>query len=293
MNFVKAQRSRCKIKMALQGSSGSGKTYSALLIAFGLTKDWNKVAVIDTENGSAHLYSHLGPYSVLSLTPPFNPEMYAEAINVAVKHGFQCVVIDSISHEWDGSGGILDIHGNLQGNSFTNWNKITPRHNLFMQAILQSDIHVISTIRCKQDYVLNEKNGKLVPEKIGLKPVQRDGVDYEFTLVFELNQRHIANVTKDRTGIFKNKPEFTVTSETGAEIARWCESIDSGAVQSQLSQEIADFQERINACKNLNELHQLFLNSPQYQVPYSGAFEARKNDLKQESNFIQNGKYNH
>ena len=157
MQIQKAERKKAKIKIGLQGSSGSGKSYSALLLAYGLCNSWEKIVVIDTENNSAHLYSHLGGYNVIGISAPFSPERYIEAIDMAVNAGFEVVIIDSISHEWEA---ILDIHGSMAGNSFTNWNKITPRHNAFVNAILQSPVHILATIRTKQDYVLVEKNGK-------------------------------------------------------------------------------------------------------------------------------------
>ena len=171
MQLQQAKRKRAKIKMALQGPSGSGKTYGALLIAYGLCGDWTKIAVIDTENHSAELYAHLGNYNTLSIASPYTPEKYCEAINLCEQAGMEVIILDSCSHEWDGSGGILDVHGNMAGNSFTNWSKLTPRHNAFIQSILQSSCHIIGTIRSKQDYVLQEKNGKMVPEKVGLKGV--------------------------------------------------------------------------------------------------------------------------
>ncbi|WP_245580839.1 AAA family ATPase [Daejeonella oryzae] len=147
--------------MALQGPSGSGKTYSSLLLAYGITKDWSKIAVIDSENHSAELYSSLGPYYVCPLTSPFTPEQYMDAIRLCEKSDIEVVIIDSVTHEWEH---LLDYHANLPGNSFTAWAKVTPRHNAFIQAIMQSSCHVICTVRTKQDYILVEKNGKQVPE---------------------------------------------------------------------------------------------------------------------------------
>lgn len=163
-------RNRAKIKLALQGCAGSGKTYSALLLAYGMTSDWSKIAVIDSENGSADLYAHLGAYNVVSLGGDYSPENYIEAITLCENAGMEVIIVDSISQCWDY---LLDFHAGLQGNSFANWAKVTPRQNAFAQKILQSEVHIICTIRTKQDYVLNEKNSKMVPEKVGLKAMQR------------------------------------------------------------------------------------------------------------------------
>ncbi|MCC5613430.1 ATP-binding protein, partial [Nostoc sp. CHAB 5834] len=159
MQLRKAERRQIRIKMGLQGPSGSGKTTSALLIAYGLCRDYTKIAVIDTEARAADLYAHLGPYNVLPLDAPFTPERYIQAIHFCVEAGMEVVILDSISHEWEF---ILETHGGTTGNSYTNWSKFTPRHNAFIQAILQSPCHIIATIRAKQDYILSEKNGKQV-----------------------------------------------------------------------------------------------------------------------------------
>jgi hypothetical protein len=222
MQLQKAQRRQAVIKLALQGPSGSGKTYSSLLLAFGLVGDWDHIAVIDTENNSSHLYSHLGNFNVLSLSEPFSPERYIDAIEFCEKAGMMGIIIDSISQEWEGSGGIIETHGNMAGNSFTNWNRVTPRHNGFVQKMLQSPCHIIATIRSKQDYVLTDKNGKMVPEKVGLKGVTRDGMDYEFTLVLDLDIKHQVTASKDRTGLFTNPLPFLISESTGNRIKIWC-----------------------------------------------------------------------
>ena len=222
MQLRQSERRQAKIKIGLQGCAGSGKTYSSLLLAKGLTNgDFSKVAIIDTENGSADLYAHLGNYNVLSLSPPFTPENYIKAIEVCEKAGIEVIIIDSISHEWDE---LLDFHSKLAGNSFTNWAKITPRQRAFVDKILQTNAHIIATMRTKQDYVLNQKDGKFIPEKVGLKSVQRDGLDYEFTLVFDVDIKHFAVSSKDRTGLFMGKPEFTISENTGKEILERCNS---------------------------------------------------------------------
>ena len=234
MELRQAKRKNAKMKLALQGSAGSGKSLSALLLASGIT-EWSKIAVIDTENNSADLYSHLGEYNVLQLDKPFTPERYIKAIEICEEAGMEVIIIDSISHEWDGSGGILDQHGNMPGNSFTAWAKMSPRHNAFVQKILESSCHIISTIRTKQDYVLSERNGKQVPEKVGLKGIPRDGMDYEFTIVFDLDIKHNAVASKDRTGLFVDKPEAIITPEHGKRILQWC---NTGVTIDEVKQQI-------------------------------------------------------
>jgi hypothetical protein len=224
MELRPAQRSNVKMRVALHGPSGSGKTYSALQLAFGMSQT-QSIAVIDTENGSAELYSHLGSFHVLQLEAPFTPEKFMEAILTCTLYGVDVVVIDSLSHAWEGSGGILEIHGNMPGNSFANWSKVVPRHNQLLQAILHAPAHVLVTLRSKQDYIMSDRNGKVIPEKVGLKPVQKDGIDYEFTLAFELNMDHRAKASKDRTGLFVDKEPFTINKAVGRHILNWCTQV--------------------------------------------------------------------
>jgi hypothetical protein len=265
MQLQTAQRKRAKIKMGLQGPSGSGKTYSALLVASGLSSGWDKIAVIDTENHSAELYAHLGPYKVLNLPAPFTPESYISAIDICEQAGMEVIILDSVTHEWEY---LLDYHASLAGNSFTNWGKVTPRHNAFIQRILSSSCHTICTIRTKTDYVLNEKNGKMVPEKVGMKSVQRDGLDYELTIVFDLDLKNHATASKDRTGMFFGKPAHTLSVDTGRKIAEWC---SSGA---EISGE--DVTRRINACRSIQELLTLYKQFPQYKDVLRPEFEQQK-----------------
>ena len=285
MEIRKASRQRAKIKMALQGPSGSGKTYSALCLAYGLCGDWSKIAVIDTENHSADLYAHIGSFNTVSIAAPYNPEKYIEAIKLCEASKMEVIIIDSCSHEWDGQGGILDIHSNMAGNSFTNWSKLTPRHNSFIQSLLQSTCHIIGTIRSKQDYVLQEKNGKLVPEKVGLKGITRDGIDYEFTIVLELDIKHNTNVSKDRTGLFSNHPEFRITIETGKKILEWCNlpSILLHSTNTHESELLSD----INKCRNIEELIHLFKTlSPENAENYQSAFTNKRRQLESDQSTI-------
>ena len=220
----KATRKKAKMRLGLSAVSGGGKTYTALLIAFGLCNDWNKVAVIDTENNSADLYAHLGEYSVLPLGAPYTPEAYIKAIKECEDAGMEVIIIDSITHEWDGKGGCLQIQEQL-GGKYQDWAKVTPRHQAFIDAILQCKCHVITTVRRKQDYEMTkDSSGKMKVEKAGLKEVTREGFEYELTANLELDTRHNATASKDRTGLFMGKPSFIPSIETGQMIAAWCES---------------------------------------------------------------------
>lgn len=269
MELQKAQRKQAVIKMGLQGPSGSGKTYSALLLAYGLVKDWDKVAVIDSENHSADLYAHLGDFSVVSLGPPFSTEKYIEAISLCEAAGMEVIILDSISHEWDGSGGIIDLHSNMMGNSFTNWGKVTPLHNGFVNKILQSPAHVIATIRSKQDYILSERNGKMVPEKIGLKGVTRDGMDYELTIVFEIDLKHSAAASKDRTGLFMDKTPAIITEATGELIKTWCMN----------GIKVSDIETMIEECTTIDGLRHILMKYPEFRKKIEPAIYRRKSQI--------------
>ena len=286
LQFRKAARKQAKIKIGLQGSSGSGKSYSSLLLAYGLVGNWSKIVIIDSENNSADLYAHLGEFNVIPISSPFTPEKYVEAISMAVEYGMEAIVMDSISHEWEY---LVDYHSNMQGNSFQNWGKITPRHNAFINAVLQAPAHVIATIRSKQDYVLSEKNGKMVPEKVGLKGITRDGMDYELTIVFDVDARHLARASKDRTNLFVNKPDFQITVDTGKQIRNWCEMAEEVPIQ-ELQVEKIQFGEKIMACKSLEELYQLFKDSEEFQEPYKEQFLEQRKKIEFNSKFRANGK---
>lgn len=222
MELRKAAKQKTKLRIGLSGASGFGKTYSGLLLAYGMTNDWSKIAVIDTENGSADLYSDLGDYNTITLTSPFTPERYMEAITTCENAGIEVIIIDSISHEWEAKGGCLEIHQQL-GGQFAHWAKVTPRHSAFIQKILQAKCHVITTVRRKQDYDLSkDSSGKTSITKVGTKEVTREGFEYELTLNFELiNENHLVKASKDRTGIFDKQPEFIITSETGKQLIDW------------------------------------------------------------------------
>lgn len=235
--FKRAERNKAKLRLGIEGPSGSGKTYGALLIAKGLG---GKVAVIDTEEGSASLYADLCEFDVAELRPPFSPERYVELIQQAESAGYDTIIIDSASHEWIGTGGVLEIHDQMPGNSYTNWGKVNPRHEAFVQAILRSKCHVICNFRSKQKHELVESStGKKEVKKLGMGAQQREGIEYELTTVLTLHSGK-ATSNKDRTKLFPADHWFTITEDTGKTLATWLNSgsesnlIDISAMKDEL-----------------------------------------------------------
>lgn len=237
--FKKASRKRIKLKTALTGIAGSGKTTSALRLARGLVGPNGKIALIDTENGSASLYSDRYDFDVCEITPPFDHQKFVEAIRSAVEAGYQVVIIDSASHFWEG---ILEFKDKLDrrgGNSFMNWNEAGRQFKGILNAVLQSPVHVICCLRSKIDYVIEQdQKGKATPRKIGLAPIMRDGVEYEFTTVFDIDLSHHAATSKDRTGLFTDRI-FQITEESGNQLASWLESAKEPVNQDPIDPTIA------------------------------------------------------
>lgn len=253
MKLQQAQRSQVKLRIGLSGPSGYGKTYSALLLGYGITKDWSKIAVVDTENNSASLYSHLGDFNVLSLEEPYSPERYIKAIQTCEEAGMEMIIVDSISHEWSGKGGCLELHEKL-GGRFQDWAKVTPLHNNFLDALIQSKSHIIATTRRKVDYSLDrDMSGKTKVMKLGTKEITREGFEYELTVNFELiNDNHLVKASKDRTGLFMDKPEFIINVATGKKLKAWC---TEGVSLEMVKKEIAK-------CHHLDGLKHLYQKYP-------------------------------
>lgn len=222
----KAQRQKAKIRVGMSGPAGSGKTYSSLLMAKGIVSSMDKVAIIDTENGSADLYSNLGDFNVFPLQAPYNPERYIEAIDECIKAGMELVIIDSASHEWDGKGGCLEINDliaktRFKGNTWAAWSDTTPRHQSFIEAITTAPVHIITCARSKTDMI--QTDDKKI-KKVGMKEIQREGFEYEPTINFTLDRDgHYATASKDRTGIFIDKDPFVINEEVGKVLKQWSE----------------------------------------------------------------------
>ncbi len=229
-----AVRSMAYIKMLVSSPSGGGKTLSSLLMAYGLVKDWSKILIIDTENRSGSLYVgteidglKIGQYQTIVLSAPYTVERYTRAISMAEKAGIECLIIDSLSHAWTAEGGLLDLHTKITaasrtGNSYTAWKDVTPLHAKLIEKIMNCSMHVILTARSKTEYVLNQTDKGMTPKKVGMGVIFRDGLEYDTSVAFELDQAsHVANVTKDRTGIFRDMPYLTITPEVGGLIRKW------------------------------------------------------------------------
>jgi hypothetical protein len=242
-----AQRKRAKLKLGMAAPAGGGKTMGALLIAYGIMKEkypklsdaelWAKIAIIDSENGSGELYVGtevsesrltIGSYNAVTLTPPFEPDKYSDAIRLCADNAIEVVIIDSTTHLWGGVGGALESQGNIAkrtGNSWTAWREINPQLNRFVDTMLQTDVHIIATMRSKMDYVQEKDDtGKTIIRKVGLAPVQRDGMQYEFTAFIDIDSEHQAFGSKDRSGGIIDQKYFVITPQIGRDFEKWLES---------------------------------------------------------------------
>jgi hypothetical protein len=221
--FQKASKAAAKLRLGLIGPAGSGKTYTALRIAAGIG---GPIAVIDTERGSASLYAgERGiDFEVLELAS-YEVEKFIDGINDAVSGGYSVLVIDSLSHAWAGKGGILEYVDKAakrsQGGNFAAWRDATPQHNRLVDAILGAPIHIICTLRSKVEYVVENVGGRNQVRKVGLQPVQRDGLEYEFTVVGDVTQDHDLVVTKTRAAFLKDAVIREAGEDLGKQLAAW------------------------------------------------------------------------
>ena len=228
--FKRAQRAQRKARIGLIGPSGSGKTYTALMLAKGLAGSSGRIAVIDTENNSAALYADEFEFDVLNLDT-FSPEVYVRAIQAAEAAGYDVLIIDSLSHAWAGKDGALEqvdrVARRMQSNNtFAAWREVTPMHNALVDAMVRSRCHLIVTMRSKTEYIVetDPKTGKTAPRKVGLAPIQREGLEYEFDIVADMDLDNHFIVSKTRykslTGQVIHKP----TADLGRQIRAWLES---------------------------------------------------------------------
>ena len=284
MQIQKAKRNAAKIKLSLAGASGSGKSFSSIMLAYGLCKDFNKICVIDTENHSASLYSHLGDFNVINISAPFHPDKYIEAIKLCEDAKMEVIIIDNATHAWSGKGGCLELHEKETAkmkipNSFTAWNMITPIYQRYIDAIINSSCHIICALRSKTEYVMSERNGRQVPQKTGTAPMIRDGFDFEMSVAFDLDQQHKAFCTKDRTGLFQDKESFVITPDTGRKLLQWCNNGEAISVD--------EVSRRIGGIASIKELLALFNEFPQYKESLKPEYETRKRQIMINQNVQQ------
>lgn len=247
--FKKAVRPVIWVKALLSSPSGGGKSYGALRLASGIKKGIkestgkdSKIAFIGSESQRDLIYANEFDYDILQLEAPFSPESYVDAINDAIAEGYEILVIDSLTHEWSGTGGALDLHSKIPGNSYTAWSRITPRHNQFLDAIIESPVHVIATVRGKDEVILEEVNGKQIPKKVGLGYDQRNNLEYLFTVSFNIDRdTHIASEFKDNTHLFEDKPR-KLTEKDGEALYKWASEGDDSEIIKR-AKELADSKE--------------------------------------------------
>lgn len=203
MSFIKAVKFQEPVRLAIIGPSNSGKTFTALRVGGHMAKELDsRLAYIDTEHGSAKKYADQFDFDVLELTD-YKPQNYIDAIKKAEEAGYKVLVIDSISHAWAGKGGVLDLVDRAKARDnrgFNAWREVTPLHNAFVEAMLSAKLHLIVTMRSKMEYAQekDEQTGKVVIRKLGLQPVQREGVEYEFDIIGDMDQQHNFMVSKTR-----------------------------------------------------------------------------------------------
>ncbi len=279
------------------GPSGAGKTFSALIMAFGMMREaypqlrdeevWEKVGLADTEHERSLLYfgsdidedTKVGEFLHINFEPPYTTARYQEAVMALKQAGAEIIVIDSLSHNWQGEGGIVETHGAMSGNSFQNWGKLAPQTSSLVKTLTRNDVHIIATLRTKQEYAmeLNDK-GKQQPVKIGTKPVQKDEMEYEFMLNLNVDMNHMAKASKDNTHLF-GEEEFQVTINDGRRLFRWLElGVDVKAEEARLNAEREEAEENERQ-QLLSEILQAVESNEEKQKVLAG-LEFKMNEQK-------------
>jgi hypothetical protein len=252
IQFTPATKKASKARIALCGPSGAGKTYTGLTLATALS---DRVAVIDTERGSASKYVGLNGWQFDTVTPDkFSPLSLVETLGVAAGAGYGVVLIDSLSHYWMGTDGMLEQVDRRSGaNKFTSgWKAVGPEEKQMIDAMLTYPGHVIATLRTKTEYVIEENDrGKKEPKKVGMKPIQRDGIEYEFDVIGDLDHESRLTISKTRISSLSGQVIKEPGVELAATIADWL--ADGEAVPT-----IAEFRERAEAATTVDELKALW-----------------------------------
>lgn len=246
----RAQKRQLAVKVLCSGSSGSGKTYSALRLATGIiNKAGGEIYLINTEGDRGEMYGDKFNYQILDLPEPRSPENYIEAIKCCVDKGATVIIIDSLSHEWNY---LNEQVNNMQGNSFNNWGKQKPRHRKLADFIVECKVHIIATGRGKDEYVMevNEK-GKSTPKKIGVGIQQEKDTEYEYMVTFNIAQdTNVATCMKDNTGLFINRYNV-LTEKDGEALYDWANSgIEAPFNITKAQNDIIDLAKQLGGSKN-------------------------------------------
>lgn len=304
LQLRKAARRKAFLKLGMSAPAGGGKTAGSLLLAYGMMKEkypnlsdteiWAKIAIVDSENGSGELYvnsvianTKIGEYNVVPLSAPFSADKYISAIDLCENSGIEVVILDSTTQLWAGEGGLLEKQNAVaarskSGNSYTAWREVTPDHNHFVEKMLQANVHLIATMRSKMDYVQEkDENGNSRVRKLGLKPVQREGMEYEFTVFLDIDDNHTAVATKDRTSLLDGKT-FKITPAIGRELMDWLESgTDEAPVVLSDNRTLADLKKEVKSLigehpEKADEYKKLFLKHDENGNPNNLSVETLK-----------------
>lgn len=283
-----AGREKLKALVAMMGASGSGKTFSSLLLAKGMIEElypdldntsrefWNKIGVIDTEHNRSKIYAdmekhghYIGKFMHANIQPPFEPDAYIQALKTAKQHGIEVVIIDSTTHAWDW----IRAHQQELGGRYQDWKEPDKIYQEFIKALTQTDLHIIATMRAKQKYALESSDtGKLSVVKLGEQPQQRDSFEYEFLLALSFNQNHKAYATKDNTPLFEPLGEFLVDTKHGRDLMAW---LDKGEdVMAKKREERQKYIDKIKAYKGVYDELDAFITDMENKVneTYPGGF---------------------
>jgi hypothetical protein len=297
----KASRKKARLRLGISAPSGAGKTMGALLLAYGITKDWGKIGLIDTEEGSGELYVGvhkqgvtIGEFGYIRISKDFSPVNYTNAIHAFEAANYEVIIIDSLTHAWAGAEGLLQKQGNIAaktGNGYTAWRNVTPQHDALVNCMLQSPANIIATMRSKVEYAMQKgPDGKTKVEKMGMAPIQREGMEYEFTTFFDIDSNSIASASKDRTDLFStidaagrlDKKHFMLTPKTGEDLLNWLEtgkeSPDSVAQRLagviKASTDLKQTYSEISA-----QIDEVGVDRPDYKVLLMSLFDKRHEEL--------------
>lgn len=255
----KATREKIYVKIALMAPSGGGKTYGSLRLSKGMAEEIEretgkkaKILMANTESKRGYYYANEFDYDIVDIDPPHNPEKYVELIEFAVKEGYDILIIDSSSHEWEGKGGCLELQQQA-GGTYQSWAKVTPRHNKFINAIADSPIHIIATMRGKDQYEMNkDERGKTSVQKLGVGARQRDGFEYEFSCTFLIDQKtNTAEVQKDNTHIFDSEGPTVLSESHGVKIMQWANSGEGYTPVVRKEEDVVNNAEEIKKIKEI------------------------------------------